>query len=91
MIVGTWLPGILALMNYSIFVLTAIPLTFSAIIGVSLLLATGINGLLLLPVLLIGAAVVLGLIGLPIVIRYGLQILPDLFSALVSTLSLIGS
>ncbi|KRM47380.1 hypothetical protein [Lentilactobacillus parabuchneri] len=78
MIVGTWLPGILAIVNYSIFILTAVPLTFSAIIGVSLLLATGINGLLLLPVLLIGAAVVLGLIGLPIVIRYGLQMLPDL-------------
>ena len=76
--VGTWIPGIFAALNYSIFILTAVPLDFSAVIGVSLLLATGINGLLLLPVLLIGAAMTLGLIALPIVIRYGLQMLPDL-------------
>ena len=78
MAVGTWIPGIFAILNYTLFILTAVPLDFSAIIGVSLLLATGINGLLLLPILLIGAAVVFGLIALPIVIRYGLQMLPDL-------------
>ncbi|WP_219350533.1 hypothetical protein, partial [Lactococcus lactis] len=66
-------------MNYAIFIATAIPATFSAIIGVSLGLSLGLVGLLGLPINLIGGAILLGALALPSIIGTVLSLAGGVF------------
>ncbi len=66
---GVWVPGMMSFLNYSIWALTTIPMVFSMITGVSLLLSLGLLGILAAPILLIGGAILLGLLAIPSIIQ----------------------
>ncbi|WP_162256786.1 hypothetical protein, partial [Lentilactobacillus sunkii] len=58
MLIGAWGTGLLTVLNFTTWLTTSLPLVFSTVVGISLLLSLGLGGLILAPIGLIGGAVV---------------------------------